>query len=249
MRKFALMGLCAVLGAYFAVPAAAARKEAKKEAKKEVKSRQFVKINLNTAIAYELKKIPGISKSKAERIVDYREANGDYKSIEDLKQINHETKSGRTSYDFATSKGAWQKAIKPLIEMDIFTLKDGTDVVDQNALYVQLYPNPVDINSASLDELKALPGISKAKATLIIDNRPYSSIDGLKDLSHETKSGRTSYDFATSKGAWRKPMEPLIESGRLVCSVGKKKKAKEEVKEKEEAPGKEEEDGDQGMDY
>jgi len=248
MRKFALLGLCAVLGTYFAAPVAAAKKEVKKEAKKEVKSGQFVKINLNTAIAYELKKIPGISKSKAERIVDYREANGDYKSIDDLKQINHETKSGRTSYDFATKSGNWNKAMRLLVEADIFTLEDGTDVVDQNALYAHLYPNPVDINSASLDELKALPGISKAKATRIIDNRPYSSVEGLKDITHETKSGRTSYDFATSKGAWRKPMEPLIESGRLVCSGGKKKEVKEKAKEKEETTEKEE--GDQeGMDY
>jgi len=226
MRKFALLGLCAVLGIYFAAPAAAARKRSKKEAKRKVKIEQFVRINLNTAIAYDLAKIPGISKAKARRIVDYREENGDYKSIDDLKQINHETKSGRTSYDFATKSGNWRKAMRILVEADIFTLEGGTDIVDQKMLYVKLYPNPADINSASLDELKALPGISKAKATRIIDNRPYSSLDGLKDISHETKSGRTSYDFVKKSGDWRKAINRLVESKRLICSKSKKRKKK-----------------------
>lgn len=233
MRKFVLMSVCAVCSAFLVIPASAARKKVKKETKKQVKSEEFVKINLNTALAYDLEKLPGISKAKAKRIVNYREENGDYESIDDLKQINHETRSSRISYDFATKSGKWRKAMRILVEADIFTLKGGTDIVDQKAVYIKLYPNPVDINSASLDELKALPGISNVSANRIIDNRPFSSIDDLKDISHETRSGRTRYGFVKKNGEWRKAIKPVIESKRLICSKSKKSKEEEEKEEEE----------------
>ena len=45
------------------------------------------KININTATAKELEKLPGIGKTIAERIVEYRQANGAFKSIEDLSKV------------------------------------------------------------------------------------------------------------------------------------------------------------------
>jgi competence protein ComEA len=38
---------------------------------------------------------------------------------------------------------------------------------------------PLDINSAPIDELKALPGIGDAYAQKIVDNRPYQKKDQL----------------------------------------------------------------------
>jgi competence protein ComEA len=38
---------------------------------------------------------------------------------------------------------------------------------------------PVDINSASIDDLKMLPGIDAAYAQKIVDNRPYQKKDQL----------------------------------------------------------------------
>jgi len=44
-------------------------------------------ININTASAAELESLPGIGSSKASQIVSYREANGDFTSLEDIKNV------------------------------------------------------------------------------------------------------------------------------------------------------------------
>ncbi|BDR59272.1 helix-hairpin-helix domain-containing protein [Xylocopilactobacillus apicola] len=45
------------------------------------------RINLNTADLAELQKINGVGAKKAEKIIEYREANGGFRNIEDLKNI------------------------------------------------------------------------------------------------------------------------------------------------------------------
>ena len=45
-------------------------------------------VNINTADASELMSLPGIGQSKANSIIEYRKANGKFKTIEDLMKIN-----------------------------------------------------------------------------------------------------------------------------------------------------------------
>lgn len=45
------------------------------------------KININTATAAELQLLNGIGAAKAQAIVEYREANGKFTSLEDLTKV------------------------------------------------------------------------------------------------------------------------------------------------------------------
>ena len=46
------------------------------------------KISINTATIEELQNIKGIGKSKAEAIIKYRDENGKFKKIEDIKNVS-----------------------------------------------------------------------------------------------------------------------------------------------------------------
>jgi len=47
----------------------------------------FAKVNINTANAEELATLNGIGKAKAEAIVTYRTANGNFKTVDDLSKV------------------------------------------------------------------------------------------------------------------------------------------------------------------
>ncbi len=48
---------------------------------------QADKVNLNKATAKELAKVQGLNASKARAIVSYRKKHGDFKSVEELKDV------------------------------------------------------------------------------------------------------------------------------------------------------------------
>lgn len=46
------------------------------------------KVNINTANEEKLKTLPGVGESMAKKIIDYRNKNGKFNSIEDIKNVN-----------------------------------------------------------------------------------------------------------------------------------------------------------------
>ena len=47
----------------------------------------FAAVNINAADVKTLETLPGVGASKAQAIVDYRAAHGNFKSIDDLKNV------------------------------------------------------------------------------------------------------------------------------------------------------------------
>ena len=92
VRRFAVWSVVLTLAAAPAAPVlaqqspkAAPKAPSKTDAKAEAKADSVV--NLNTASAADLEALPGIGKSTAQRIVEYRQKSGGFKKIEELMNV------------------------------------------------------------------------------------------------------------------------------------------------------------------
>ena len=55
---------------------------------KEVSSQESSKININTATIEELDTLPGVGEAIANKIVNHRSENGEFKTVEEIKNVN-----------------------------------------------------------------------------------------------------------------------------------------------------------------
>ncbi len=60
---------------------------------------QAAMVNINTADIKQLTKLPGVGKKKAQAIIDYREANGKFSSLEDIAKVKGVGKKMLTKLD------------------------------------------------------------------------------------------------------------------------------------------------------
>ena len=82
LRLFTLLAAIAFFAAHPAAQTAQKAAATRTEAKPAAAS-----INLNTATAAELEKLPGIGQKVAARIVEYREKHGPFKKVEELMNV------------------------------------------------------------------------------------------------------------------------------------------------------------------
>jgi competence protein ComEA len=78
--------IAVVLALGFGVVTSAAQ-EAPRRTGTSSSASEAAPINLNTASVAQLETLPGIGKSTAERILEYRQKNGSFKKVEDLMNV------------------------------------------------------------------------------------------------------------------------------------------------------------------
>lgn len=129
-------------------------------------------VDLNTATLNELCKIPGIGSVKARAIIDYREANGDFYSIEEIKNVNG---IGDKLFD----------SIQEYIYVEYRERPSNNENPEpsQNRQSESSASYPVNLNTASIEELCTLPDIDKAKAEAILEyRRNYGGFSDIREI-------------------------------------------------------------------
>ena len=140
---------------------------------RERRSRPFAEgetIDPNVAEAEELDRLPGVGPSRALRIVREREENGPFVSVEDLTRVS------------GIGPGSVER-LRPFLRVEgtragIVAAGRGGGVAGGNGPpaagrgAVPATPGPlVDLNRATAEELRALPGIGPVTARRIVDFR------------------------------------------------------------------------------
>ena len=86
MRR--LMFALVILVATVISPSASWAQAAKGGSSAKARATTANPVNLNSASAAQLQTLPGIGASAAQRIVEYRQKNGNFKKIEDILEIS-----------------------------------------------------------------------------------------------------------------------------------------------------------------
>jgi competence protein ComEA len=155
-------------------------------------------VDLNRATSEDLDAIPGLGPALAQRIVDYRQAHGPFKKIEDLQEvsgISPESLQKLRPYlglggPDAMAPPDWKAAMTTGESVSGYNLEsqEGRLPEGKSGLGPKAPPGSViDPNLASQADLETLPGIGPVTAQRIIDYRrahgPFKKIADLRKVS------------------------------------------------------------------
>ena len=128
-------------------------------------------IDLNGASQKELESIKGVGPATAKKIV----AGRPYKSVDELSKAGLSAKQVGAIKPFVTVGSAAPAPAAPAKEAPA---KAATEKATKSAM--KLVPGQkVNINTATKEQLDALPGIGPVKAQAIIDGRPYKKTEDI----------------------------------------------------------------------
>jgi competence ComEA-like helix-hairpin-helix protein len=154
-------------------------------------------LDLNRATAQDLDALPGLGPALAQRIVEYRQAHGPFKQIEDLSQVSGLGPHNLPRLIPYLGLGGPEAVAPPDWEAAIATGKSGSGTYSESlegrlpGSKIGLQPKApgrvIDPNRASQADLETLPGIGPVLARRIMDYRrvhgPYKKIADLRKVS------------------------------------------------------------------
>lgn len=137
-------------------------------------------VDLNRAGESELMSLPGIGKAKARAIMEWRDANGGFTSVDQLRQVKGiGAKTLEQLRPLVSVGGASPRAPAPVVAPPA---TDGAPRAPAPAAASGL----LDLNAATDADLQRLPGIGPAKARAILEHRArigaFRSVDELQGV-------------------------------------------------------------------
>jgi competence protein ComEA len=135
------------------------------------------RIDLNRADRAELLQLPGVGPNLAERIETYRREHGGFRSVDDLGRVR-----GIGPATLARLR-PWVCVEERFDEEETEALTDPPPKRPAAPKKGDGPSEPIDVNKATAEELRQLPGIGPKRSQAIIDERqkgPFKSADDLR---------------------------------------------------------------------